>query len=185
MHFSCAQYEWTPGEIILQSNDTIHGEIKLKRSIYTTRENVLYRKTWDSKKINYDEYLVKKITFKPKGFDNSHYQYVFISGTQKALVRIITTGKVNLYARYNGKNGLETFGGNYWEYDYDDYNEFYVKRKKDNIAKLIIGFGLTDSFKKRAKNYFNDCASVVKDINDKFYRKQDIQFLVEDYNLCN
>ncbi|AUC79901.1 hypothetical protein CW736_11230 [Nonlabens sp. MB-3u-79] len=183
--FTYGQYEWTPGKILLQNSDTIHGEIKLKRSIYdSSSEKVEYRATWDSEKLTYGKYLVKEISFEPKGFDTVNYRYINVNTNQQILVRIITSGEVMLYARYNGRNGLETYGGNYWQYDFDDYNEFYVKHKDKKVAELIIGFGVLESFKKRSLNYFKECTSVVTDIKDRFYRKRDIQFIVEDYNYC-
>lgn len=183
--FTNAQYEWTPGKILLQNNDTIRGEIKIWRSLYnTSSEKVKYRATWDSEKLTYGKYMVKEISFEPKGFDTVKYRYINVLNNQRILVRIITSGEVMLYARFNARNGLETSGGNYWQYDFDDYNEFYVKRKDEKVAELIIGFGVLEPFKKRTLNYFKECASVATDIKDRFYRKRDIQFIVEDYNYC-
>lgn len=60
---------------------------------------------------------------------------------------------------------------------------FYVCRQSDAEAFRITSFGnISKNFKKTASEYFKDCPELVKKIEDKTFKKDDIEEVVRFYN---
>lgn len=203
-----AQYDWTKGILVLKNGDTLVGEIELpmisKNLIaFNGEEKVKFRKDRKSEKVKYDETQVRKVIFKNSDTEIAYFEYVKLSETDKGLFKVITAGKVTLYARsvsvssgnymhgggFGGFNGGGFNGGGFngvgmWSYSYSDFNEFYALKDSETIASPLITAGISRSFKKRAIDYFYDCPKLVSQLENSTYKKDDIKEVVNFYNKC-
>ncbi|MFI2742755.1 hypothetical protein ACG2LH_08450 [Zhouia sp. PK063] len=197
-----AQYDWTKGELILKSGDTLKGLIKLpmvsKNMIaFNGKEKVKFKKNRRSGTEKLDENEVDLVIFKNSDTEIAYFKYIPISKRKKGLFKIITSGKVSLYARkvsvahstvsYNTgiNSGVMNSGvWTYWTYAFSNFNEFYVLRKNEIIASPMITVRISRSFKKRATAYFSDCPELVSKLENKTYVANDIKEVVDEYNKC-
>ncbi|OIQ19410.1 hypothetical protein [Lacinutrix sp. MedPE-SW] len=194
---SYGQYAWTKGELVLKNGEILIGQIKLpmisKNLIaFNGKEKVKYRKNRKSKKVKYDETQVEKVIFKNSDTEVAYFEYIQTSKKKKGLFKIISSGEVTLYARSVSMTSSTPMhmGGpqgttwNHWHYSFSDFNEFYVLRENEKIASPLITARLSRSFKKRALEYFSDCAELVSNLKERIYIKSDIKDVVDDYNNC-
>lgn len=194
---SYGQYNWTEGELVLKNGKSLHGQIKLQMIskdviAINGKEKVKYRKDKTSKKVKYDETQVEKVIFKTSDSEISYFEYIQTSEKKKGLFKIISSGKVTLYARYvKVTNSSPTFtpglnGGtwNHSHYSVSNFNEFYVLRKSEKIATPLITAGISRSFKNKTMDYFHDCPSLISKLKNKTYKKVDIKRIVDEYNTC-
>lgn len=64
-----------------------------------------------------------------------------------------------------------------------DYNELVVFGPDDEKPVNLIPTGL-GSFRKKATEYFSDCPELVKKIDEKIYKSEDLKQVVIEYNNC-
>jgi hypothetical protein len=194
---SYGQYDWTKGELVLKSGDTLKGQIKLpmisKNLIaFNGKEKVKYRKNRKSKKTKYDETQVKKVIFRNSDTEVAYFEFIQTSEKKKGLFKIISSGKATLYARsVSITNSTPMYMGgpnggtwNHWNYSFSDFNEFYVLKEDEKLASPLITARISRSFKKRAIEYFSDCPNLVSKLEKKIYVKDDIKDVVDEYNEC-
>lgn len=195
--FSYGQYDWTKGKLILKNGDTLIGQIKLPMIskdliAINGKEKVKFRKNRKSKKVKYDEDQVQKVIFRNSDTEVAYFEYIQTSKNKRGLFKIISNGKATLYARSVSVSSSTPMymagpnGGtwNHWHYSFNDFNEFYVSRKNEEIASPLITARISRSFKKRAMEYFSDCPEVVSKLEDRTYIKDDIKDVVDEYNEC-
>jgi hypothetical protein len=192
---SYGQYDWTEGSLVLKNGDTLIGQIELpmisKNIIaFNGEEKVKFRKDRKSEKVKYDETQVAKVIFKNSDTEIAYFEYVKLSEKEKGLFKVITVGKVTLYARsVSVSSGNYMYGGGFngggmWAYSYSDFNEFYALKDSETIASPLITAGIPRSFKKRAIEYFYDCPTLVSKLENGIYLKDDIREVVNFYNKC-
>ncbi|AOW20229.1 hypothetical protein [Urechidicola croceus] len=170
------------------------GTTKTGLAKFTTfEEKIKFRKNRNSKKVVYDSNKIDKIIIREND-KNIEYRYKFVEGRERAiLLEPLVEGEITLYRDLKegyspgvsvggyGGGGMGmgmTMGGGYYS-----ISNYFVARgnekKLQNMGSTAL-FG--KNFKKAAKEYFKDCPSLVKKINDKEFKKRDIVDVVEYYN---
>lgn len=202
---SYAQYDWTPGKLLLKNGETLKGLFKLPLVsgdlISISNTKLEYKEDRKGKKIKFDETQIDKVFFVTFNPDLGYYEYVPISNNKMGLFKLIRNGKVKLYARMvkvtvrtgvqNSNSHFSPFGDT-MEKKREKVIEYYMIRANETVATRV--FLETDgvataydrnikNFKKDTKHYFSDCPDVLSYIEDDFYDDFDIAQIVEDYNL--
>jgi hypothetical protein len=187
---SFAQNGWISGEIFLKNGASKTGLIKLskvsKDLIAIGGDKVVrYKPAKKGKKKKYREPEIDHIILNDAGSTyNGFYEYVHVSETRKELFRAVLTGRAILYQRNvhmtsssGGANGI-LMNTTY------EVAEYYVLREGETLAKPLITGRISKSFRHRASIFFEDCPSLVIQIENKTYRKKDIEEVVRAYNNC-
>lgn len=180
--------------LYLKNGDTIQGLAKM-----TAFGKIIFRYDNQSAKENYDAETVRKLDIQEKFTDIPNtYIYKLIENkdhlSKPVLMSLITEGKINLYKMTTtgttapmgfGGGGLSGMGGMQMSYSMDNY--YVSKDDRDIVTKLTtIGTFFGQNFQKAASEYFFDCAELVKKIENKVYKKKDIEEIVKFYNTkCN
>ncbi|WP_405413277.1 hypothetical protein [Maribacter sp. Asnod1-A12] len=193
--FSNAQYDWRLGEVVLRTNDTIKGFIKIPmvvRGKSTTNKKVKYRKNLYAKISKYDHTNAIKILFKDKKGKISFFEYIRTSPDKVQLLKIMyNSDKLRIYARKVAHQDVDYFpdGTPFSKsVEPDDYNQFYAQRKFEQNATLLIKhLGqeiLNKYFRKNAMKYFSDCPELVLRLKNKTIRASSIITAAKIYNKC-
>lgn len=105
-------------------------------------------------------------------------QYVKTSERNGSMMRLITSGKCNLYKNLSSTHYYGSVGGSPGA-----VTSYYAKRENEPIATKLGNNSVINfvGFKSKALEYFQDCPSTVKKIKKKFKRKKTKE-LVEFYN---
>lgn len=194
---SYGQYDWTRGELILENGETLYGQIKLptvsKKMLNNGgNEKVKFRRDRKGKTQKFDKTEVDQIIFRQGDTQVAHFEYVPISNNKESIFQVITRGHVSLYVRkvsvsttspnYRSKKNEDILP--YWNYSYNETDEYYVKREREDIATPLITAAILSSFKKKATKYFSDCPDLIYKLENKILIKDDIKAVVEEYNEC-
>ena len=182
-----AQYGWTKGTLYLENGKTLSGLISLpmlSKDVIPLNFNfkVEYKPFKKGKKKRFKRKNVEKVIFSDPKIGT--YVRVRVSKKQEQFFKVEVIGKVSLYSRSvevtapstSGLSGIQHGGLSI------DSNEYYVKRKHEQIASPLVTARISKSFRFRAKNYFSDKKEIVKKIENKIYKEEDIVQLVKDYN---
>ena len=133
----------------------------------------------------------RKITYRPLGIksvfvyqDNEEIEYRFRKfKNQYVLMRVIIDGNISLLSKaYYYNLGV---GGNYSTNSAaGTLTHFFLNRKdeKDVVRILTKGKAIDKSFRKTAIEFFKDCPELVKKLDDKIFKKDDIEQVVNYYN---
>jgi len=178
--------------LYLKTGDTIHGLAKIKAF-----GKIKFRYNKKSKKVIYFPGQLIKFDIIQQGSKTTNI-YKYVQGNQLSTSRkcmtLITEGKIDLY-RVSvsvthapmgfGGGGMGRMGGMTMGYSMDNY--YVSKDDSDVVTKLtIVGTFFGKNFKKAASEYFSDCQDLVDRIQNKTYRKRDIEEIVRFYNTkCN
>ncbi|WBL21722.1 hypothetical protein [Zunongwangia sp. HRR-M8] len=182
---------WQEGTIVLKNEKQLEGLVMLpviSKDYLTVNLNnkVKFKASKKSKKKKFTEDDIKRIEIIKEG-SKSTYVYLPVSEKKSEVFEIVIAGgKVNLYARgvsMTTSNGTGT--GVASGFSVGNYDEFYVKRPQEEIASPLVTIRISKSFKNRAADYFSDCPSLVRKLNDKDLKEKDIQKVIEFYNTCN
>ncbi|MBJ2174550.1 hypothetical protein JBL43_09895 [Aureibaculum sp. A20] len=112
------------------------------------------------------------------------YCYKKINENNPILLRQVINGKLSLYVldttthgSMAGPNGSVFMTGN-------SSSSYYVCKGDDEIVTHLGDRGnlFSKNFIKAASEYFKDCPELVKKIEDKAYKKRDIEEVVNFYN---
>jgi len=175
--------------LYLKTGDTIHGLAKIKAF-----GKIKFRYNKKSKKEIYSPYQLIKFDIIQQGSKTTNI-YKYVQGNQLSTSRkcmtLITEGKIDLYRiSVSGTHPSMGFGGGGMggmtvSYSMDNY--YVSKDDSDVVTKLTtVGTFFGKSFKKAASEYFSDCQDLVDRIQNKTYRKRDIEEIVRFYNTkCN
>lgn len=189
---SFAQRGWNDGEIHLKNGETKTGLVKIGMiskdllAIGLGDKVVRFKPAKKGKKRKYREPEVDYVILNgTRGNTNGRYEYVLVSDNKKELFRVISTGKVILYHRFvsmtsgsGGANGMMSSS----TYEVDEY---YALRESETIASPLITGRISKSFRKKAIAYFSDCPSLVAKLENKTYRKRDVEKAAKEYNRCD
>ena len=178
----CASAQKAEGLIMFKDGATNRGFVKING------EKVKFKTHKKEKHIWLNFSALEKVTI--YGWDRvSTYVSLDVIGEEKPLiVEQVIGGKVSLYQQVShGYNpgyigGAGSGFGFSAGYSYS-INDYYLKREGENKAFHLGSTNLfSKNFKKAASDYFKDCPSLVKKIQNKEYKKKDIRLVIEFYN---
>ena len=181
------------GYFITQKGVTTNVIFKIPRDILTQEPNI-QKLQWG---IKYFDSNNKKQTLKPGQAKEIHFtcngeEIRMISlyntrefgstfiGNNFIFLKIIIDGKMKLYNYYYTQSspgmyivntGFISIGNSYTE-------ESIILQKNDSYLYQPKWL----SFKKGMADYFSDCPDLAKKIENKTYRKEDIELIVNEYN---
>jgi len=190
--YAFSQHSWTEGTLYLKNGTVKTGLLKFPQVskdliAFNGKQKVKFKKNKKAKKQKYDHKQVDKVVFSFPDSDEATYVYIAVAKKKYELFEKIVEGKATLYARsvsYTRTVGHDFMTNQPVFYDFNDYDEFYVKKESENIASPLITLRISRSFKKRAMEYFANCPGLVAKLKDKTYRKEDIKEVVTIYNNC-
>jgi hypothetical protein len=158
-----AQLLWKTGYVVLNSGDTVKGEIKVNA-----------KKEFDF----YSKVMVKKSEEEKKTFNSTKAREFCFDGTkfvsrlvegESSFVKCLSMGAINLY-----EHQYEWQSGNSIVYK----SEFFIeKANSKEMVRVKSGH-----FKKIVDEYMGDNADLVKDVHDKKYDFDQLAEVVQTYN---
>lgn len=174
----------TSARLTFKDGTELRGLAKL-----TTDNKVKFRKARKEKKTWYSlSEDLEKVMLLQEGY---WVTYVFRTVKDKTMGRVlrkVVAGEVSLYSKTTsgaimgpGDPGMVPMMLNY------DVDNYYVQRKGETaVTHLGSNQIFTKNFKKAASDYFKDCQMLVKKIQNKEFKKRDLEEIVEYYNTaCN
>lgn len=198
-------FSWSAGEVHLKNGETKKGEVKVRSAVVPAFAKgshvVLFRSTSDSKKEKYKYDDVERVIV----YDSTeNEEYVFYKRKKKKyqFFRILvdgdvellgTTMKINVGAGGGGTHitGMPTGTGGFYtpifipptySSNWFKFNSYYVKKESEDMASPLIEPKISKPFKAKAKEYFKDCDSIIKKLEDKTYNRKNLDEMVKDYN---
>lgn len=173
------------GVVYLNDGSQLKGLVKL-----TKGNKVKYRLNKESEKRIFNKHSVDRVVlFKEDGeLEEFAFRQIERSSISSIKVmQVITRGKITLYKVVT--HGTHYYGGGLpgqapmmgASYSISNY---YVGKEDSKLVNQITSKGalFEKNFKKAAMNYFKDCPALVKLIENKTYRKRDLEEIVKYYN---
>lgn len=162
-----AEYVWKPGYVILNSGDTVKGEIKYNTKKELSMFSKVSLKNAENVQKNYKPDDIKEYCY-----DNVH----FVTRTMdKELVflKLVSGGKINLFEwQYEVYHGDQTLVE----------KDFYIEKigSDEKEPKKLKG----NHFKKTVSELMADHTELVARVeaDDKKYEIADMQSVIEEYN---
>lgn len=210
VNISCAQHAWTKAKVYLKSGEILKGEARVpidanqnNNGLYKllSKENLRFRTSKKSKQKKYKPDRIDSIIFfgKTDKFKRLKYIPVKMSNSKLGFAQLIVDGKIKLVGRTNivteksltpspmsrtvsGPDGIALHIPATYNNVSRSYQALYVIKNNNKIF-AIDKFSLLKSFKNRAKNYFRDCTLLVKKLDNREFKKEDLIRIVEYYNL--
>ncbi len=153
---------------------------------------VKFKQTEDSKSEIISKDNISKVELNEQG-SIKVYKFKKLSGGFQEWLKEVVSGEVSLYtsdisgmygpfmstgfSTMGGVGGGIAFGGG------GTVTYFYVCHPSDAEVFRITSFGnISKNFKNTASEYFKDCPELVKKIEDKTFKKDDIEEVVRFYN---
>lgn len=175
--------------LYLRNGDTIHGLAKI-----TDFGKIKFRYNKKSTKKKYDGKTLKKFEIYEKDtYQLVTYCYKLVQNkrffSNSVLMKLVTEGKINLYTMTStvtapigfGSAGGMGFGMNIISNSFDHY--YVCRGNSDFVIELAtVGSFFGKNFIKAASEYFSDCPDLVKKIENKVYKKRDIEEIIRFYN---
>ncbi len=189
---------WEEGTVHLKSGEILTGWIKLPAAKenftrISRSQSILFRSTKKGEKVKYDHDQVKFV--QPN--ESVRHVYIPIKSRHALCKEYISEGKVKLYAKWVEKTrtnpnaynmdgamsskALANPNGYINEFEYDEYFLWFEGEKK--AVKYFDTRG-EKKFRKVSIEFFKNCPILVKDLQDKKYRKDQIKDVVKAYNDC-
>ena len=157
--------------LFFKDGNTLHGYAKLKEN-----GKVKFRKTNDSKAMTYHFGNLERVEF----FLNDEkvtYVRLEVKGKSKAItLKQLVQGEISLFSAID-----HNVGAGYL------IEEYYLKKQDEKKPILLTTSNIfSKNFKKVATEYFKDCSKLIQKINNKEFKKRDIEEIVTYYNSeCN
>ncbi|WP_300566057.1 hypothetical protein [Flavobacterium sp.] len=153
---------------------------------------VKFKATEDSKNEIISKGNIEKVELNEEGTIEV-YKYKRLSSDFQKWLKEIVNGEVSLYTSdvsgmYGPSigTGFSTMGGVGGGIAFGtggNVTYYYVCHKLDTAVFRITSFGnISKNFKNTASEYFKDCPELVKKIEDKTFKKDDIEEVVRFYN---
>ncbi len=182
--FSSAFSQNTKAVLIFKDGTSQEGLAKI-----TASGLVKYRKAKGEKRVkyNFDKFEYIKL-YESNGINN--YVRRKVKGQlQPKILQVVTKGKVTLY-KVNSSGmtpmnmgGPGGFGAAPVMYHHYSINSYYVQKEGEQVVTHLGSTELfSKNFKKAASTYFQDCSELVEKIQNKEYKKKDIENVVRFYN---
>ena len=174
------------GILVFKDSTSIEGLAKLKSS-----GEIVFRKSKKDKKVKYsfDSLQYAKL-YDPDGI-HKYYQIKVKGVPTPKILQLVQEGKVTLYKL--NTTGMNTMnmgagaGGGFgapmpmtYHYSIDDY--YVIKEGEKEVTHLGSTNLFSKNFKKAASDYFSDCPVLVEKIQQKEYKKKDIEAVIRFYN---
>lgn len=207
LNFSFAQYDWTNAKLYLKNSEVLSGEVKIPvmgAGMNLGKETLKYRIDKKDKVSDFKPEEIDSILFRieyNKKVDNKKvietrlqtFVPVFLNKKKSRLgfVEILVDGKLRLV----GKTVIDNFGGNssnitigvngghIYQNDYMRGHNQVMLLKEGEKPEVFYRDTSSKFFRKRAMKYFKDCISLEIKIENKFFKKEDIQDVARFYNL--
>lgn len=209
--FSYSQYDWTKATVYLKNGEQLVGEGDLRMQnagISIGNKDILnFRKTRKDKKKKFDPeeidsirftitYTIRKNRKRIEKTRQETYIPVFfnLKRNKMGFVQLIVDGNMKLVGRtvsvQNGTmygSGVNAGGGiglntTPTVFFYPSNHNELMFLKDNQEPEVFNRTSLTKSFRKRAMKYFEGCSSLVKKINSKAFKKEDLIKIAEYYN---
>jgi hypothetical protein len=202
-----AQYGWTNAKVYLKNSEVLNGEAKIPMmgaGMNLNKEILKYRIDNKDKVSKYKPEEVDSIVFttehknkvdkkEVKEIRLKTFVPVFLNKKKSRLgfVEILVDGKLKLAARTviinSGGNSsnitINVNGNNKLQDDYmGNHNQIMIL--KDGERPEVFYKDTSEKFfRKRIMKYFKNCTSLVAKIENKLFKKEDVQDVVAHYNL--
>ena len=158
--------------------------------IISSGARIKFRKDKQSKYKVYTPDNVESIEiYEKESFSTTVYSHYYFRKTKKntlpRLLKLMEDGKANLYLDYNEYNKVFVIGSNGISPAVNSsISHYYVSRAGDEFVTRLGGQGslFKKNFKKGASEYFKDCPELVKKIENKEFKRRDIEEVVNFYN---
>lgn len=151
----------------------------------TASNKIKFRKEKGAEKQIFDGTSLSSVIIKELD-GNIEYAYKKVGDKRGfQLLKVVTKGKLNLYAKTaSGYMAGPPMAGGMTMGHYYSISNYYVSKNTDINADFLTSTGILfgKSFKKSASEYFKDCSKLVEKIQNKEFKKRDIEKIVEFYN---
>jgi hypothetical protein len=167
--------------LYLRNGDTLRGLAKF------TQGGVQFRYNKKSVKENFSDYEIKKIDIEEEGDNSITYRYKLVVNNQQMAIPmpmiLIAKGKINLYRMTITNTNFGMFNKTQMVTT-NTFKHYYVCRNNSDVVTriAIVGTFLDKNFIKTASKYFSDCEDLVKKIKNRYYKKKNIEEVVNFYN---
>jgi len=148
---------------------------------YSSNNKEITFKTEEGKTLSIPfKQLDKIISSGKKEKHNYTDKYIMYSKSKGDLMRELVDGNCSLYLRSTtSMNGVGAMGIP----TTTTSNEFYVIKKGQKTAKYLKGNNLAyGAFKKNVQKFFSDCEVLLKKIDEREFKRKDVQEIVVFYN---
>lgn len=200
-----AQYGWTKAVVHLKNGKVINGQASIpmmSAGINLKKESLKFRTNKKAKKIKYEPKEIDSAVFTVKYKEKvdgkriektrvETYIPIFLNEkkTKLGFAEILVEGKLRLVGRtvmvqnagswqHTGAPGsAPTFVPGYM----GSHNQVMLFRE-GRKAEVFNQVSLSKSFRKRAMEYFSDCPSLRAKLDNKEFKKEDLQAIVKYYN---
>ena len=160
--------------------------------IITSGVRIKFRKDKKSKYKVYTSEEIESIEMyekEPGSFNtNITYAHYYFKKTKSyvlpRLMKLVEEGNVKLYLDYRAYLTSLSRGANNMGPAKSSITSYYVSKDADDLVTHLGDRGnlFSKNFIKAASEYFEDCPELVKKIEDKEYKKRDIEEVVNYYN---
>ena len=190
-----AQYGWTKAQVFLKTGEVKSGEAFLPLQPYnaitiSSNEMVKFRTAKKAKKEKFKPNQVDSILFNVNDrIDKYITTYITKKKKRLAFVHLIMEGNVSLIGRTE-KTNMQTSRHNDvdpWDIEkpalsnYFNHNRLLLIKDGKVLEQIKI-----KGFRKRAMEFFSECEKLVKKIDNKELKKEDLIEITEFYNTnCN
>ncbi|GJM60407.1 hypothetical protein [Persicobacter diffluens] len=183
-HPLLAQKNYEKGYIVTNEGDTLHGKIKARRDLQMASSvkfiNLKGKKSTKSAS-ELSAYQISNTTY---------HSFPLVSGVQNKMtfLRLEAAGAVNLYyveVEYSDTETTPALSQDFKTVEppqgipnANDGNNLYLNRHKSRDLTLVE----RSFFKIIIQNFFGDDQKIVKKVNNRTYRFDDLKDIVEEYN---
>ncbi|MCB0478049.1 MAG: hypothetical protein KDC84_07795 [Crocinitomicaceae bacterium] len=196
-HLFSQEEGWTRGYIQLASGGTKDGYVKIAKYGTPNKEFIKYKRGKGSDAEKFLNTQVGKVFLKDeKSGEESEFEFVELFEDKIYFMRVVVRGNTTLYARKQSitlvgaptmegagaGQGLNMPMGIWGPYTFGNFNEYYAFREGEDYPTGLIEVKFSKPFKEKASEYFKDCPSLSKKIENKEFKKKQVKEAVEYYN---
>ena len=158
-----AQLLWKKGYVLLNTGDTVKGEIKVNpKKEFDFYSKVMVKRSEDEKK-TFNPAKAKEFSFEDTRFVSRQVE------GENSFVKCLSMGAVNLFEhQYEWQSGNEIV-----------YRSEYFIEKPNSKEMVRVKSG---HFKKIVEEFMGDNAELLKDVKDKKYDFEQLSEVVQTYN---
>ena len=179
----CANAQKTKAELTFKDGTTKTGLGKW------VGNRVKFKTHKKDKAIKYDFMLLEQVKMYSKKNVTVYVNMAVQDEEKPKILEEVIIGKVSLYQKISYGHSPGVVGGAGGGFGFSpgysySINNYYLKREGQTSAFHLGSTNVfSKNFKKAASDYFKDCSSLVKKIQNKEYKKKDIRAVVEFYNM--
>lgn len=165
------------GSITLNDGTVLNGFVK------TTKNNIVFKKTLESKAVKYDFKKAKSAEITNMKNVTTIFEFVPVEYKKTPLLlRVEIDGFLRMYSESTTIFNNVSNGGSVGSFR--DTSTYHIKRKNDEFGQYYVAFGYIPkvSFNKVIEEYFNDCPNLQKKVKKGELKKNDYAEIVMFYN---